>query len=154
MHRCPVPGHDYPVPLLYLPARNDIGILWRHPIPGFYLGQHAKSKICNLQGTHTSCIAELDPRYPRQHWGNRLGTGSKTQHSLLLCPVSQSCVQRTGSEYLSRHADSQRGSALCVAGAVDAQYLWKAGGLEGKCVWMGLGIHVKAVRTDSEVAKF
>ena len=120
------------------------GFCREDPIPGFYLGQHADSTICNLQGMHTPCIAELNPGYSRQHWGNRLGTGSKTQHSLLLCPISQSCAQRCGSEYLSRHAASQRSCVLCVAGAVDAQYLWKAGGLDGKHIWMDLAVHVKS----------
>lgn len=37
---------------------------------------------------------------------------------------------------------------------MDAQYLGKGGGLEGKCVWMDLAVRVKAVRKDSEVVKF
>lgn len=34
-----------------------------------------------------------------------------------------------------------------------AQYLWRARGLEGKCVWMDLAVHVKAA-TDDEVVNF
>lgn len=44
--------------MLYLPARNDVGILQREPIPGFYLGQHTESTICKLQGTHMPCTPE------------------------------------------------------------------------------------------------
>lgn len=83
MPRGAIPGHAYPVLLLYLPARNDKGILQRHLIPGCCLGQHAGSTIRDFHGMCTPCIAELEPGYPRERWGNRPGTDSKTQPPLV-----------------------------------------------------------------------